>query len=335
MREEHMKILVFTNMYPFASMPYYGSFVADEVKALRTAGCDVDVLFINGISNKLNYFRSPFQFFGRLRKRPYDIIHCHHSFCGAVAVMQGRVPVIWTFHEGEIAGDAGSARSDTRMKRLAHSKSFKRWVAGRVDTVITVAEHFKEPLGRADACTLPAGIDTGLFKPMDRAEARSLLGFDSDRPYVLFPSTPARPEKRYELARAAIEKAGQEIDGIEIVCLEHIPHDRVPLYMNACNVLLMTSAFEASPVTIREALACNVPVVSTDVGDARVMLEKIAGCAIVPPEPERIAEAVINCMRYYPRIEGRAAAERFSLDTTVARLQEIYRQVLDRARGER
>lgn len=70
-------------------------------------------------------------------------------------------------------------------------------------------------------------------------------------------------------------------------------------------------------------------------GNARVMLDKIAGCAIVPPEPDRIAEAVINCMRYYPRIEERAAAERFSLDSTFVRLLEIYRQVLDRARGER
>lgn len=329
-----MRILVFTNMYPFAAMPYYGSFVADEVSALRRAGCDVDVLFINGIANKLNYFRSPFQFFAALRSKRYDIVHCHHSFCGAIAVTQKRVPVVWTFHEGEIAGDAASARSDAPGKRLAHSKRFKRWVAQRVDSVITVAEHFKQPLERADAYTLPAGVDTALFRPIDRAEARRELGFDTDRAYALFPSTPSRPEKRYELARAAVETAARSIDGIDLVCLEDVPHDRVPLYMNACNVLLMTSSFEASPVTIREALACNVPVVSTDVGDARVMLETIAGCAIVPPEPARIAEAVVNCLRYYPRIDGRAVAERFSLERTVARLREIYEQVLDGWKGK-
>jgi teichuronic acid biosynthesis glycosyltransferase TuaC len=324
-----MKILVFTNMFPFERMPFYGSFVADEAAALRREGCDVDVLFINGIASKLNYFGSPFRFGARLRRESYDIVHCHHSFCGAIAVLQKRVPVVWTFHEGEIAGDAEAARKDPPLKRLAHSKRFKRSVARRVDALITVAEQFKEVLGRSDAYTLPSGIDIDLFRPIERVEARRQLGFESDAYYVLFPSTPARPEKRFELARSAVERAVKRIGGIEIVCLDAVPHERVPLYMNACNLLLMTSAFEASPVTVREALACDVPVVSTDVGDVRVMLEKIAGCAIVSPDPDTIAGAVVDCLLRHPRVHGREAVERFSLAGTAGKLMEIYRTLLD------
>jgi len=101
-----VKVLVFTNMYPTEESPYYGSFVFREVRSLRDAGIDVDVYFVNGKANKLNYLAMPFGFFKRLLTGKYDIVHVHHSFCGFVATWQTEVPVIWTFHEGEISSDA-------------------------------------------------------------------------------------------------------------------------------------------------------------------------------------------------------------------------------------
>ena len=133
-----MKVLVFTNMYPYDDMPYYGSFVHDEVTALRKAGCDVDVLFVNGRKSKLSYLASPWRLFTALGRKDYDVVHVHHSFCGLVASWQRRVPTVWTFHEGEIAGGEADVQRDGASKRLAHSKSFKRHVARRMDRVIVV-----------------------------------------------------------------------------------------------------------------------------------------------------------------------------------------------------
>ena len=87
-------------------MPFYGSFVKDEADALRAAGVDVDVYFVNGKASKLNYFGAPFGLANRLRNRAYDLIHVHHSYCAFFATLQSNTPVVWTFHEGEISGES-------------------------------------------------------------------------------------------------------------------------------------------------------------------------------------------------------------------------------------
>ncbi len=317
-------------MYPFERMPFYGSFVRDEVRALRQAGCDVDVLFINGAQNKLNYFRSPFMMLSALKKLHYDIIHVHHSFCGFIAGFQKRTPVVWTFHEGEIARDSRIIREDAAVKLLAYSRRFKRFVARRMDAVICVADILKRSLGRANAYTLPSGIDTDLFSPRDRGEARSILGIDKSGYCVLFPSSKTRPEKRFGLAKAAVDGVDAKFGAIKLMCLDNVEHEKVPLYINASNLMLMTSSFEASPVTIREALACNVPVISTDVGDARKMLQGIDGCAVVPPDPEKIADAVVQCLQNFSRVDSRDRMMIYSLTNTAKRLLDIYDEILER-----
>jgi len=332
-----MRILVFTNMYPTERYPFYGSFVRDEVGALRAQGCDVDVYFVNGRANRLNYVGMPLGFARRLGARPYDLVHVHHSYCGLVATSPKRVPTVWTFHEGEIMHDSDMARHDDPVKRVAYSGRFKRFVARRMNGVIVVADFLKGPLRREDAVTLPAGIDLDRFAPMDAAAARGELALDPHRRYVLFPSSPDRIEKRYHLASEAVSALRSRLGGgsedIELICLDRIPHDRVPLYINAADVMLMTSAFEASPVTIREALCCNVPVLCTDVGDAREVLDGADGCEIVPPEPGGIAEALERVLSPPRRVHTRERMQRYSLESTAKRVVEVYEGVLGRQTG--
>ena len=326
-----MNVLVFTNMYPTAKMPFYGSFVRDEAEALRAAGVNVDVYFVNGRASKFNYLGMPGGFFSRLRRQQYDIIHVHHSFCGAVATLQRRVPVIWTFHEGEIVSTADVARTDASIKRLAYSSGLKRRVADRVTRLIVVADFLRGPLGRDDAITMACGIDTGQFAPMDSAAAKQALGIDPNRRYILFPSSPDRVEKRYELARDAVamlhQRRGDAVADVELICLDRVPHEQVPMYINACELMLMTSAFEASPVTIREALSCNVPVLCTDIGDVRMVIDGIDGCAIIDADPGSIADALDRALSSARRIASRDRMQAHSLESTARRLIQIYEEV--------
>lgn len=330
-----MRVLVFTNMFPTASLPFYGSFVKDETEALRRAGVDLEVYFVNGRANKLAYATMWFGFFSRLLRGRYDIVHVHHSFCGLVATRQRAVPVVWTFHEGEITGDTTDALREQPIKHVAYSKRMKQFVAKRVDALVVVAAHLRAPLARPDALLLPAGIDIDLFAPMETADAKRRLKLSEGKRYVLFPAVPSRVEKRYELATRAVEmlrERSPEMRDVELIALNNVPHEDVPLYMNASEVALLTSSFEASPVVIREALACNVPVLSTDVGDARVMLEKIPGCGIVPPDPERIADALSVALSSPRRVASRAAMKQYSLENTARQLVELYGQVVARHR---
>jgi teichuronic acid biosynthesis glycosyltransferase TuaC len=328
-----VRVLVFTNMYPTTAMPFYGSFVRDETEALRAAGVEADVYFVNGRANKLNYLRMPFGFFARLRRTRYDVIHVHHSFCGLIATMQKSVPVVWTFHEGEISGGTADALREQPIKYLAYSTRMKRHVARMVDMVVVVADHLRGPLGRPDALWMPSGIDWKRFAPMDSGEARRQLGLAPNRRYVLFPAAPSRVEKRYELARRGVERLREtwpDTRDVELIALDNVPHERVPLFMNASDVVLMTSAFEASPVTIREALACNVPVISTDVGDARVVTRDIIGCRIVEADPDRIAEALRGALAGPRRVEGRERMRAYALETVAQALIALYGEVIQR-----
>jgi glycosyltransferase involved in cell wall biosynthesis len=328
-----MRVLVFTNMFPTAALPFYGSFVHDEVEALRRTGVEVDVYFVNGRANKLAYATMPFGFFSRIRRKHYDVVHVHHSFCGLIATLQREIPVVWTFHEGEITGDTTDALREQPIKYVAYSKRLKQYVARRVDALVVVAEHLRAPLGRPDAVWLPAGIDVDLFAPMDTTEAKRRLRLSEEKRYVLFPSVPSRVEKRYELARRAVEvlrERSPEANDVELIALDNVPHEDVPVYMNASEVVLLTSAFEASPVVIREALACNVPVLSTDVGDARVMLNGIAGCAVIAADPSPIAAALRTALASPRRVAGRDSVLRYSVQTTAQSLIALYRDTTER-----
>jgi len=333
-----MRVLVFTNMYPSEAMPFYGSFVRDEAEALRQAGVEIDVYFVNGRANKLNYFGMPAGFFARIQRKQYDVIHVHHSFCGLIATLQRRVPVVWTFHEGEISGNTADALREQPIKHIAYSKRMKRYVAGRVDAVVVVAEHLRGPLGRPDALWLPSGIDWKRFAPMDSAEAKRALGLDEKRRYVLFPAAPSRAEKRYEVARAGVDRLhaiAPETADVDLIALDNVAHARVPLFMNASDVVLMTSSYEASPVTIREALACNVPVICTDVGDARVVMKDIAGCRIVEADPDRIAEALRASLSGPRRVQSRERMHSYALESVAQALVALYGRVIEKHRGGR
>jgi glycosyltransferase involved in cell wall biosynthesis len=325
-------------MYPTADAPFYGTFVGDEVETLRRSGVEVDVYFVNGRRHKLAYAAMPFGFLARVLAGRYDIIHVHHSFCGLVAAMQRRIPVVWTLHEGVI--NAHGDRPDTRLiKSAAYSRGLKLWVSRRVDAVVAVSERVRQPLQRPDAVVIPSGVDMDRFVPMDRVEARRTIGLPVERRYVLFPSSPSRPEKRHGLARRAMDRLHEiapETRDVDLVVLERVPHAQVPFYMNASEVVLLTSAFEASPVTIREALACNIPVVSTAVGDVPDLLEDIAGCEIVEPDEESIARALHRVLTASRRVVSRDRMVVYSRERLARELLGVYRRVLEtRGRGSR
>jgi glycosyltransferase involved in cell wall biosynthesis len=328
-----IRVLVFTNMYPTPDAPFYGTFVRDEVESLRQAGVDVDVYYVNGRRNKLAYGAMPFGLASRLSLRRYDILHVHHSYCGAVAALQHSVPVVWTMHEGALNAHE-SPIIDRRVTKLpAYSSALKRWVAARVDAVVAVSERVRAPLGRDDADVIPSGVDLEKFVPMERNDAKRILGLPLERRYVLFPSSPSRPEKRYQLAKGAIDRLREmapEAQDVDLVMLDRIPHHQVPLYMNASEVVLLTSAFEASPVTIREALACNIAVVSTAVGDVPLVLAGIEGCRVVDPDTGEIAQALRGVLADARRVRGRERMQGFSRERTAERMIDVYRRVLEK-----
>jgi glycosyltransferase involved in cell wall biosynthesis len=134
-------------------------------------------------------------------------------------------------------------------------------------------------------------------------------------------------EKRYDLAAAGVEALRARGRNVELLALDNVPHEEVPVYLNACEALLMTSEFEASPVTVREALACNIPVLSTAVGDVESVLEGIEGCYIIEPEADEIADKLETALRREAPFSGRDKMGAYSLQSTASKLLELYQKL--------
>lgn len=239
------------------------------------------------------------------------------------------LPLVVTFRGSDLEGIAGANAHYTISGRFLRLAS--QMVAGLADEVIMVSETLARYLPRHDYHVIPSGIDLDLFQPMPMREARIALGL-SDARLILFAANPQNPVKRFWLAQAAIERIGAK-DRIELITTNDISHEQMPLYMNACDVLLLTSRHEGSPNVVKEALACDLPVVSTDVGDVRMRLSGIAGCAIVGDSPDEIAAALDTVLRQNQRIDGRRTVAALDERLLTDQITNVYHQALLRKGG--
>src|SRR5437764_12996600 len=183
------------------------------------------------------------------------------------------------------------------------------------------------------ANVIPSGLDLNLFRLIPRDEARRHLGLPPDKRFVLFVGNPAEPRKRYGLAREAVEILNRSLP-VELRVAWGSPHTDVPFLMNACDALVFTSLQEGSPNTVKEALACNLPVVSVPVGDVAQRIGGVAGCELCPDEkPESIAAALERVLRRGIRAAGRAAVQDLDERRLAQQVIDVYRSVLGARNG--
>ena len=171
---------------------------------------------------------------------------------------------------------------------------------------------------------LPCGADLDRFRPSPRAEARQRLGLDPDGRYLLFPAATFRPEKRHDRALEVGRLAGAEV-----LTGGAIEAERMPDWINAANAVLVTSENEGFGLVAVEALACDVPVLSTPVGVAPALLRGVDGCLAEPFDPRRWAELARDHLDAPdPRVAGRGRAHWFSAELMAERVLVAYREVL-------
>src|SRR5262249_36868175 len=135
------------------------------------------------------------------------------------------------------------------------------------------------------------------------------------------------PVKRPGLARDAVEATKRLGINAEIHQLSGVAHNEVPVWLNASDIVLLTSLHEGSPNIIKESLACNVPVVSVDVGDVRERIQGIEGCYLALPEPGDLATKLSLVYAGPRRVPGRVKMQELSIERVALRLKEFYKEV--------
>lgn len=320
-----MKVLMVTNMYPSERYPSRGSFIKSQIDSIRRKGIDIEILFIDAWSSRFAYMKAVGRLWRKVRTGSYDIVHAHYGFSGIIARMQWRVPVIVSFCGGDILGNP-----DIRERRSLSSRIYtagSQILAHFVPVVIVKSEEMRRRLMKqSNVYVIPNGVDFNKFFPENRSTARKRLGLDPRKKIILFPSNANWIRKGAELARAAVAALNGRHD-VEFITLYGQDPATVPVYMNASDAVIMTSMWEGSPNVIKEAMACNIPIVSTDVGDVKEIISDCSGCFIVRRHVKDISRKLHKVLSEYDRTNGREYIEALEIGKIADRIIDLYSQL--------
>jgi hypothetical protein len=196
------------------------------------------------------------------------------------------------------------------------------------DAVIVVSQQIASKIPGE---VIPIGVDCQKFKLRDRTEARTKLGLPVERRLILFPYNPQRKIKRFDLAKAAVERLKSFNYDIELLVVSNVVGDEMPWYYSAADAMILCSDSEGSPCAVKEALACNIPVVSTDVGDVSEIMAGVSGTVICEQKVNALAQGLEDILSKGENhgCDGRSAMQRYDLRLTVNSVMAVYKHVLE------
>lgn len=276
-----MKILIIcSHRYYAPYTDYVAPFIYEQMQGLKQLGCDFRICFVKGGGLK-SYIRAWRNMINDIAEYQPDIIHAHYGLCGVVANLQRKIPVITTYHGSDI-----NSPNVRRISNLAILMS-------KVN--VFVSQKLRAIAGNpSNALVIPCSVDVSQFYPMDKNQCREQLGMDKDKIYILFSKEFADQVKNYPLAKAAVE--GLNCDA-ELLEFYGYSREQVPLLYNAVDCALLTSFTEGSPQFVKEAVACGCPIVSTDVGDAAEVINKVENSFVSTYEVENVITKLQQAMQ--------------------------------------
>ena len=311
-----MRILVVcSGNAPGFDLQKHQAFIYDQVDALEQLDSRIqfDYFFIKR-KGFVGYLSCLGTLVRQLRSTHYTAIHAHVALSALLANLQRRVPVVSTFHG-----------SDVNMPLL-------RLVSFIVDRLSRKTIYVSDALvakaiyaGNDKRAIIPCGVNFDLFIPRSKELARQQLNLSGHKRYVLFSSAFDVAVKNYPLAKAAVNLL--QDDTIELLELKNYSREEVALLFTAVDVALMTSYSEGSPQFVKEALACNCPVVSTDVGDVRQVLSDIPGCFITSYEPEEVADCLRLVLTNTQPFESSDRIDQFDNRLITQQVLAVYKSI--------
>lgn len=286
-------------------------FILEQVDALNKAGIITDFFTVEQ-KGLMGYFRSRKLLLQKIKSFQPDLIHAHYGLSGLLANLQRKVSVVTTYH--------GSDINDSKVFMF----SFLSILLSKFNIFVSQSNIDKSRV-KNNYALIPCGVDIEVFKPMDKMTARKILNLDFDKNYILFSGGFNNIVKNPELAIAA----SKEIDNTELLELKGYNREEVMCLMNAVDVCIMTSFSEGSPQFIKEAMACNCPIVSVDVGDVKEVIGDTEECYVSSYDVNKLTANLRHVLQDNQRTEGRKRIIELGLDseTIAKKIVEIYQKV--------
>ena len=330
-----MKILI-VSRYKFTFADYQLPFVTEQGESLRQLGHTIEYFAVRG-----NYIFAVCDLKRKIREFQPDIIHAHYGLSAITAELQSLAPVVTTFHNGETLNKGVNFLTSLFSLRAKH--------------VVYVAQHIYDLVyfKHKNYSIIPCGVNMQDCVVMNQQQARQQLGFEEGVKYILFGGGFDNLRKNYAILREAVERIERQawlpVEGGErcgnIVCLEMKGLSRAEcvLRMNACDLFALPSHSEGSPQALKEAMACNCPIVATDIADVKHLLGDLSGHYILRnPRPtherwdaderslDEMVELLKQALAFNGRTNGRERIMEMGLsnEQVAKRLESIYKNVL-------
>ncbi|MFQ3548789.1 MAG: glycosyltransferase family 4 protein [Armatimonadota bacterium] len=311
-----MKVLIVTNMFPTEKKPFFGIFVKEQYEEILKQGINADLFFIDASKGKTAYLKAIFEMRKKIKNNNYDLIHAHYVFSGWVARFQKKLPIVVTSHGSDTEGSHGLL-----LKLLFPL----------VDAVTITSKQNQQRIGLLNTHLLPCGVNTDIFKYTSRDDARKKLGIDLADNIMLYVGRDD-PLKRLDIIKDSYNIVRKDFPNTKLILGTNIDHQLIPLYMNAADVFVFASETEGSPVVIKEAIACNLPIVSVDVGDVVEQIRDIDNCYICERTPESMAIYLKKVFESNCRSNGNQYLNRISNKVIVEKLIGIYEGLIEKTK---
>jgi teichuronic acid biosynthesis glycosyltransferase TuaC len=272
-------------------------FIISQGECLRCFGIDVQYFSVlgNGISG---YIKSAKRLRLLFKEESYDLIHAHYSLCGWVAVLSRiKIPIVLSIMGDDAYGTYYKPHKVLFLSRYLTVLTYL--IQPFVKAIISKSNNIDKYVYRRRIATIiPNGVDLEQFQNYNK-EFRSELGLDPKKKYLLFLANIKDKRKNFEILKQAHAKLND--DNVEIIVPYPVPHDKITKYLWSADVFILTSFMEGSPNVLKEAMACNCPVVTTDVGDASWVIGNTEGCYITEFSAEDLSEKIKSALDFAKR----------------------------------
>lgn len=323
-----MKVLQITTNYPCKENPIFGIFMKEQVESIEKFGVENTIVFSNGLksnpkikfSASFIHLRTALKLWWHLRFHKYDIIHCHNVLSGLILQIAqgfgGNNTILSLQIDPETPGSTDNKFTEKMYPRFSR---------------LIVKKQLKNP--KEKFVYLPNGVNMELFRPLDKTECKQKLGLDLNKRYILFVDSntfKARTQKRKdrfdETLKILKDKYGHE--NLHELVMTKTERQDVPIWMNACDLYLLSSDEEGSPNAVKECMACNVPVVATPVGNIPDLFAGVRECKMAKDfDAEELAMLVDTVLASTESIDTRKNIidKKLDMDSISYKLFDIYK----------
>ncbi|MEX2595201.1 MAG: glycosyltransferase family 4 protein [Anditalea sp.] len=268
-------------------------FIKAQGDSLKELGIEIEYFPLIG-KGFWGYFKASRRLRAHLKQNDYDLLHAHYTFSGWATVLAAKnIPIVLSLMGSDAQGVYLGKNKIKFKSRGLIALTFL--IQPFVDRIISKSHNIEKFVFlKRKSHIVPNGVNINFFypRPIDKIK----LKLPSNQKTVLFLGSKNKTVKNFSLAQKAVSFLNRS--DIALINPFPIPHDQIPQYLNAADVLVVPSFMEGSPNVVKEAMACNCPIVATDVGDIKWILGDTKGCYTASLEVEDFSDKIQMALEF-------------------------------------